>query len=403
MSYVRLNIIDVEQTIHNDVHGYFGEALVAALVAEPETVGELGAALARFIKPVSDGSPFERFRQGGDFEAYDAGVVVIDLAARVVASDSSYSQASAEGGLHVQSEFAEEEVYVPYRLSGDWLFVYSIPGYEGVCLSRREERLAVEPLDAREVLYGRALLGFIARECFEARGSDDEELFTRIHAKWLMTVRDDLRGRTPREVLLEKQDFIDFDLHSRSVQWSFTKECPPPLPLDSNAYRFAGFGTHEIVLYYELIRYLLGECFARAGDSTSIDAETEQLKQLAQEWLDAPGEDNYGRTPAQIIEGERKRVNLVMSAHESIVDEDCEVCQALAADFDTPMFWHLDGCNMDEGFEFSFSKTLEEFEGEERRREEFNREFERDWEAGKYDKSSGESLIDFGADDGASF
>jgi hypothetical protein len=96
MSYVRLNITDKRQTIHDDVHGYFGDALVAALAAEPETVKELGAALARFIKPVSDGSPFERFKEGGDFEPYDAGVVVIDLAARVVASDSSYSQASAE-------------------------------------------------------------------------------------------------------------------------------------------------------------------------------------------------------------------------------------------------------------------------------------------------------------------
>ena len=45
-----------------------------------------------------------------------------------------------------------------------------------------------------------------------------------------------------------------------------------------------------------------------------------------------------------------------------IVDEDCEDCQALAEDFDTPMFWHLDGCNMHEGFEFSFYKTREEFE-----------------------------------------
>jgi len=26
-----------------------------------------------------------------------------------------------------------------------------------------------------------------------------------------------------------------------------------------NAYRFAGFGTHEIVIYYDLIRLLLNE------------------------------------------------------------------------------------------------------------------------------------------------
>src|SRR5256885_3116873 len=207
MSYVRLNITNQTQTINGEVHGYFGDALVAALTAEPESVEELGVALARFIKPLSDGSPFARFKQGADFEPYDAGVVVIDLAARVVASDSSYSQASAEGSLHVQSDFAEEEVYVPYRLSKDWAFVYSIPEYEGVCQRRRDERLAVEPFDLREVLYGRALMEFIARECFEARDSDDEALITKIHAKWLMTARDDLCGRRPREVLLERQDF----------------------------------------------------------------------------------------------------------------------------------------------------------------------------------------------------
>ena len=89
MSYVRLNIIDQTQTINDEVHGYFADALVAALTAEPETVEELGAALARFIKPQSEGSPFAGFREGEDFEAYDAGVVVIDLVARVVAADSS--------------------------------------------------------------------------------------------------------------------------------------------------------------------------------------------------------------------------------------------------------------------------------------------------------------------------
>jgi hypothetical protein len=58
MSYVRLNITDAEQTINGEVHGYLGDAVVAALTAEPETVEELGLALARFVKPQSDGSPF---------------------------------------------------------------------------------------------------------------------------------------------------------------------------------------------------------------------------------------------------------------------------------------------------------------------------------------------------------
>ena len=153
MSYVRLNIIDRSQTINSEVHGYLGHALVAVLTTETEMVEELGAALARFIKPQSDGSPFAGFREEANFEPYDAGMVVIDLAARVVAADSSYSQASAEGSFRVQSEFAEEDCYVPYRLSDDWLSVYSIPEYEGVCRRRREERLAVEPLDARGLVW----------------------------------------------------------------------------------------------------------------------------------------------------------------------------------------------------------------------------------------------------------
>lgn len=384
MSYVRLIVTDQTQTINGEVHGYLGDALVAALTAEPETVEELGWALARFIKPQSEGSPFAGFRKGEDFEPYDAGMVVIDLAARIVAADSSYSQPSAEGSFRVQGEFAEEDFYVPYRLSDDWLFVYSIPEYEGVCERRCEERLAVEPFDAREVLYGRALLEFIAKECLAARGSNNEELFTKIHAKWLMAEREDLQGKTPREVLLGKREFIDSDLHSRALQWSFTKECPPPLPLSSNAYRFSGFGTHEIVVYYSLVRYLLGEAFGNAGADISRDAEIERLEKLKADWLNAPNGDYDGRRPSHITEMERQRMNMSMSATEYVINEDCEMCEALAVEFDAPMFWHLDGSNMDEAFEFSFYKTYKEFEAEERRREEFNREFERDWKAGKY-------------------
>ena len=394
MSYIRLNIIDQNHTINGEVHGYLGDAMVAALTAEPETVEELGSALARFIKPCSEVSPFAWFQKAENFEPYDAGIAVIDLAARVMAFDSSYSLPSAEGEFRVQDEFSEDDASIPYRLSDDWLFVYSIPEYEGICKRRRDERLANEPLDARKILYGRALLEFIARECFAARDSDDEELFTKIHAKWLMTAREDLRGKTPREVLLEKRDFIDFDLHSRALQWSFTKECPPPLSVTSNAYRFSGFGTHEIVVYYELVRYLLEKCFAGVKADLSVDAEIERLEQLKTDWLNAPNRDYSGRTPSRIIEWERQRVNMTMSATEYVIDEDCDVCQAMAEDFETPVFWHLDGCNMDEGFEFSFHKTREEFAEEERRREEFNREFERDWKAGKYNDPFNDSLID---------
>ena len=192
-----------------------------------------------------------------------------------------------------------------------------------------------------------------------------------------MSARDELQGKTPREILLEKQDFISFDLHSRSLQWSFMKVQPSALPKDSNAYKFAGFGTNEIVVYYDLFRYILGECFENRITQTT------KLEQLASDWLNNPQRDFSGRIPAKIIESERRRVNLTMSAHECLIDEDCEVCEMLALNFiDTPMFWGLDGSNMEyDRFEFSFDKTREEWDEKQLRYAEFNREFA----AGKYD------------------
>ncbi len=63
---------------------------------------------------------------------------------------------------------------------------------------------------------------------FRCSGAYDEGPLTKIHAKWLMVEREDLRGKSPREVLLERRGFVELDQHSRAVQWSFTKECPPP-------------------------------------------------------------------------------------------------------------------------------------------------------------------------------
>lgn len=143
-----------------------------------------------------------------------------------------------------------------------------------------------------------------------------------------MAAREDLRGQSPREVLLAKKDFIDSDLHSRELQWSFTGECPPPLPRSANAYLRAGFGTHEIVLYYELVRVLLAECFerVRSEKEISLKAMAAHLRQIKTAWLDAPDGESGGRTPSQMIESERKRVNLIMSAREILIDEDCDVC-----------------------------------------------------------------------------
>lgn len=371
MSQIRLNIIDQNQKISGDIHGSFGDVIVASLTADPESIEELESAIQRFV-PRESSSFFSWFRKYENFEPYDAGLLVVDLSAKVIMADSTYSYYSTKGTVRIKTDTGED-FSLPYQLSDDWKCVGSMPEFEFQQVKRREEILQNPPFNAREILFGKPLFEFIAAEYSAEKDSTDEDLFTNIHAKWLMTARDDLRGKTPREVLLEKQNFIDSDLHSRSLQWSFTKFQPPPIPTASAAYKFAGFGRHEIVVYYDLFRHLLGECF----ENEITNAEV--LEQIASDWLNNAQGEFSGRTPAKIIESERRRINLTMSAHECVIDEDCPMCEMMAADFiDTPMFWGLDGSQMEfDRFEFSFCKTLAEWEAEQLRYEEFNRKFDK--------------------------
>ena len=363
MSYVKINIADRNETISGEVHGSEGDALVAALSAEPETIAELGDALSRFINPHGAESPFARFFRHEDYEPYDAGILIIDLAARVVACESTYCGASKQGEVRYHNGHQATDVPVRYRLPDDWLIVRSIPEYKGVARRRREERMAVEPLDARAVLYGRELVEFLVREMSAAENRADENLFGDVHERWLMTARVDLRGRTPREILFEKQDLVNDNLFSREQQWSFGGTCPPFLSIDAYAYRYAGFGTHEWVIYYEMVRFLLGEI---DGGNHSI----EDLERAKNDWLNAPDPKSHGKTPAQIVERERRRIPPAMAAEEALIDHDCAVCRMMSEDFETPMFWHLDGCNMDDRFAFSYHATREEYEAERREWEE---------------------------------
>lgn len=421
MSCIRLNLTDQQQTLSGGVHGGVGDAVIAALSAEPESIHELELAVARFVKPIGDWSPFAPLHPGENFEPYDAGVVIVDLAARVVMIDSTYSapapiaetpfddaeliEFSAEQGLFPNSDGPDPDAVperklslerdspptyairyhdghsltdrrLPFRLPDDWTFVHSVPEYKGLCRQRRAAREQIEWFDPRVVLFGKELCEFVAEEILAGANLEAEGLFTEIHAKWLVSPRHDLQDKSPRQWLLAKQEFIDFDLHSRELQWSFTGECPPPLLACSYAYRFAGFGTHELVLYYDLTRLLLDECYKRARQEKGSSAadEIERLELIKSTWLEAPGEDR-GKPPALVIELERKRIPLAISGKAAMVDEDCPICREMAEDLETPIFWHLDGCQMDDRFEFSFFKTPEEWEANRRRWEDFNREF----------------------------
>ncbi|MGI8898475.1 MAG: hypothetical protein ACR2IB_08790 [Pyrinomonadaceae bacterium] len=455
MSEIKLNLTDAQHTISGPIHGSVADACVAALSAEPETISELEAALARYNKPAGDISPFGWFRKDAeiDKESWDAGIVIIDLAARIVASESTYSQLGPQGEVPYHDGLCATDTSISYRLPDDWLFLYNIDQYEGLRDPRRLERLSTPPLDARAILYGRPLLEFIARESWTLRhqtaasGDCDagveveryltvhagEPAVTRtlvaqtlvfdssatlvrkveneqsdrpdpddrlrqqislLHARWLMTARDDLRGQSPRDVLLARQNLIDYDLLTRSTQWSVQGEGPPCLATDSFAYRFAGFGTHEWVIYYDLLRYLLWSAPQEESERTDkgetgrnrpveLEPEIARLEKLKTEWLEQPQEDYDGRIPALLMENERIRLPIAMRGHDMVIDDDCPVCRMMANDAELGMeigFWHLDGSHMDDDFAFSDLRTREEWEARRREWEEFTETFNREWE-----------------------
>ena len=387
MSELRLNILDAGRAICGAIHSGVADAAVAALSAEPETIEELQDAMTRFIKPVDDCPPFAAFDAGTNDEPWDAGIIFIDLAARIVATESSYSMPSAEGRVRYHDGVQTTDVWLPYRAPDDWLFANSVAQYVVVCGRRRAERSAAQPLDARPILYG-AVVEFIVKQCLAARDSNAEDPIAEIHAKWLMTPHSDLRERSPRDLLLKKFDYIDADLQSRELQWSFLGEPAPCLSQDSAAYRFAGFGTHEVVVYYELLRLLISECWRGVSERRDVPIadEVARLKQIEVGWLEYPQPDFDGKKPAYILECERRRLPLIMSAEETVIDEDCPICRAMAEEYRLT-FWHLDGCNMDDDFPFSFCRTRGEWEEEERRRKQYDDEFKRQWEQREWKNS----------------
>ncbi|PWT72899.1 MAG: hypothetical protein C5B46_06170, partial [Proteobacteria bacterium] len=410
MSETCLNILECGRVYSGVVHASIAERCVAALSAEPETFAELEDALIRYQKPFDGVGSLASLRPSHEinFEPWDAGIVIIDLAARLVAIQSTYSQPGREGTVTYHDGHAAIDLSIPYRLSDSWDFLSCIESYPMQAASRRKVRRAGGRLDVRAILYGRPLVEFILTGvkhiCWPASGLDEEKVrdalykqVSAIHENWLLTPRADLQMQSPRDLLMAKRQFIDFDLDSRERQWSEQGEAPPCLRRDSDAFRFAGFGTHENVIYYDLVRHLLWnaiESHERVGEMSredgtsggshelSFEAEVVRLEQIQKDWWENPQDDCDGKTPVNIVENERLRLPLALLPAELIIDHDCPLCvmsAEQAAHGFGPGFLHFDSSNMDDSFAFSFCGTREEWEEENRRQEEFDRDFNRRW------------------------
>ncbi|MDC0935618.1 hypothetical protein OAS39_04975 [Pirellulales bacterium] len=395
MSEINLIIRDSQQSIQGRVHGSDGDRAIAALAAEPETIAELDVAMRRFTGE-TDRSHFSHFRPGDSAEPWDAGVVVIDLAARLIAGKSSYSSISSAGSV---LDLSCKEA-IRFQLSDDWEIVLEFDSWRSMAKRRREEHSREPRIDVRNVLYGKPLVEFIAANQITEIPFDCDDEIAQVHADWLVTPRQDLGGRAPRAVMLAGREAIESDIAFREHQWSASGACPEGLDRSTASYRYAAFGTHEIVVYYDLVRYLLKECNGLAADEPelSADATIARLEELRDKWLESRNRDYELRTGAAVIDHERRRIPEFISGAEAAIDCDCPICQMMAED-PQPYFWGLDGANMDDQFAFSFHLTRADWEAEQQRWEDHRLPFAAEQAGGQAGDSMETEIGDDGDDD----
>lgn len=425
MSEIRLVVRELQSDWSGNVHGSCGDWAIAALSADPITLTELRSAMARFARPELDRPFLANLSAGLRDEPHDAGIIIIDLVARLIVTDSTWSSPGPSGDVRYHDGQCSTDAELSYHLADDWLITSRSQQWRALADARRAERTRLPLLDARAVFYGRPLVEFIGRESLAAftasRNSQAvsadavDDIIRRIHAAWLSTARADLGGACPRDVALARRKHLSWDLEDRCQQWSLMGKCPPGLDQSSFAFRFGGFGTHELVKYYDLTRALLWSCWeqlveneqslpARSRPSALFVAdylttEVPRLESVRDIWLDTPDPECHFRTPRSIIDRERARLPEGMSGRDGMVDPDCPCCQMMA-DLPGPMFWHLDGSGMDDEFAFDiYHCTREEWDEEQRRWHEFNERFAAEQRAGQQPGAAASAAG--GADDSA--
>ena len=398
MSEIMLTVRDAGRSLQGTVHGATADRVVAALAAEPETIEELDEALRRWERREAGRSAFGHFRPGDDETSWDAGVVIIDLAARFIAYESTWSELMNEGSEQYHDGNCATDKWFNFRLPSDWRIENSLNGWRSIVDSRRGERAKVSPLEWRVVAYD-LICDEIAAECrrmwregvrVDGAAADEYAAFAPFrsairesHAKWLLTARDELRGRSPRELFFEHRSRINLDLQWRGSQWSMLGSCPSGLSREAHAFRYGGAGTHEWVLHCEMVRHLYWECWERfssfgaVGERVDASAEAARLRKVRDEWLDTPQfADLSGRAPRAVIERERMRMPEGVSGSEAHVDCDCPICRMMMESNDV-YFWNLDGCNMDDEFAFTYHATREEYNKQQQEYEKWSAEFDR--------------------------
>jgi len=356
-----LSLRDAERTVHAEVHDGLADIAVAALSAEPTTIEEWHAATVRFVERRVADFMLDQCRAGLAERKVGEGHRVIDMTAKLVVLDTSIGEIPRVGTVQACDETGTLEHWLPYRIADDWQMLATPEGWQQRATVRRAQLEGSWCVDHRKVLYGE-LPRWLAGQ-WPQQASTLEEPAQQLQESWLLSARGDLRGRSPRQILLGHQAYVDGDVQDQGQNWNIAGRCPPGLAPDAHAFRYGGFGTHEIILYHEMTLHLLLECERREhhGMCGDLAKETRHLEQLQQEWLHQPHQGLYDQSPAAVIARERARLPAVVPKEHVGEHDDCPICRMMR-DSDQPMIWQLDHFALNHCFATSFYPTREQWQ-----------------------------------------
>jgi len=389
--------------------------LIAVASEDPQSWDDFAQFWPRYRNPqvpeFADGLPLRRLGRGEGVAALadQPFWIVIDLVEKRILTNPEFPKIGRdECFAMVEDDKGNQHCPMSIHLPS-WWEVHAQVSLAVVDLPRQTP-ITVPHVD-RTVLFGQPLIDDLATrilatvqgEAWQTAGAESDasaryEFTKAVHRDWLMTPRDDLDGKMPRQILHGGREWIS------QLSWGQQLRFQDGLPIvaapDSWAgYETASMGLEEMAIYFDLVRELISAGWFWCGDaaglalisSESSDVQRQRLSEFLcdakEDWLQNPFEG--GSPPQFIIECSRRRVPrgagvqiIGMDGRESeqhLADCDCPICEMMADGLMGVGFTSIDGHHLDLDNEFAFStcETLAEWEAPQREYAEFAAEMNR--------------------------
>ena len=366
MSSVHLLVVeDADRCAASMVPSWFARTVMAALSADPVTLFDLRQTLGRYIRgdvPWSlDTEPATRSlvdssaaeENADEIEGRRFVRLAIDLSQRqVFATDPELLAASGTVSLVVDGRPTATQLV--FHRGTHWNVAR-----RPLCIPA--ETAPIEPAPAgrwlvfREVLYDRLV------EAIAETGPREMSGVRSWQRRWLLTPRDDLDGRSPRDVLLFGCRHVAQDIEDQQQNWANLATHRETAATDAMSYRCAFLGPTEVALYHRMVRHLLQRACHDSLAASAAQHRTSQLASIQASWLSTPDDRLRDQPPRALIDRERCRLPLVEPG-DSLRDCDCPLCRLMAGE--GPSFWFLHLPPIDREFLYSQCRTEEEWKTE---------------------------------------